>query len=710
VALLPKVGRRSPKVLVAIVLIYTVLIGGAVTMFVPFLITLNQSVASSYDLEQYNLFPVYLVDDDRLYMKFLFQKYEGLERIRFFHQLTGISTVRELRAVRDPVQTLFPIAARYPEDRRDARAIRADFHAVVQRTKAEQIRDVFGADVSYIHHDWYRDRYLRLARAQGLIDERTADPNQVALDLMHRTYGEIVAASFTHKGFATGTPRGPRIYWPDKPSIRDFRAFWNDLEVKFKRPFREDHHYGLWLTSRHIGIDRLNAAWQTHYDDFVQIRFTDEPPAHQAQRRDWRDYVEKEFPLRRTVIRGDFANDFRAYLREKIGDLESLNRRLGTNHASWEQVPFTPTYTGTRAYRHLWSDFVLDRVEAGARELHFFEKDVYEYLRDKYGTVEALSAAYNMPIASFETYRVPHDLLDYDEFHHNRGYWRWNFLTRNYSLVLKFIALHGRALWNTLVLVGLTTLAALTINPLAAYALSRFKLSGTQGILVFLLIPMAFPAEVSMIPSFLLLKRFPLGSMLCGAAVGGVALVLLRVAARWVLGRSFTKTALVAACVIAWFGGPMVSGFLGVGPDVSLLNTYAALILPGLANGFSIFLLKGFFDGLPRELYEAAQLDGAGELRMFRIITYPLCKPILMVTVIGNVLAAYGGFMWAFIVCQDENMWTLMVWLYAFTTQYGGHNVPLIMASLVIASIPTLLIFVVCQRVIMRGIILPTMD
>ena len=708
-ALLPKVGRRRPKVLIAIGLIYALLIGGAVTMVVPFMITINLSVTSAYDLQQYDLFPVYVYDDDRLFMKFLFMKYGGLERVRFYHQVTGISTTRELQAVPNPVQTLFPTASQYATDRRNVEAIRADFHAVVAQTRAEELRDIFGVDGDDILTDWHRRKYLRLAREQGLIDGTTADPEQVALDLMHRTWGEIFATGFETMGFVTHTPRGPRIYWPDKPAIRDLRAFWRDVPAKNKLPISEDNHFGLWLASRYLAIDRLNEAWETHYVDFIQIRFSDAPPAHSVQQRDWRAYVEKEFPLRRTVIRQDFTGAFRAWLRETTGSLDALNGRLGTAYATWEQVPFTRTFTGTRAYRHLWSDFVLEHVEAEARERHFFEKNVYEYLREKYGTVEALAAAYDMPITSFEAYRVPHDLLDYDEFYHSRGAWRRYFLTRNYVRVFEFIAIHGRALWNTLVLVGLTALAALTINPLAAYALSRFELPGTQKILVFLLVPMAFPAEVSMIPSFLLLKRFPLGPISCGAAVGLASLPILRAALRRIPGRAGAGSALVGACGIGWFGGPILASALGVAPHVSLLNTYAALILPGLANGFSIFLLKGFFDGLPRELYEAAQLDGAGELRMFRIITYPLCKPILMVTVIGNVLAAYGGFMWAFIVCQDRDMWTLMVWLYAFTSDQGGY-VPLVMASLVVASIPTLLIFVFAQRVIMRGIILPSMD
>jgi len=73
-----------------------------------------------------------------------------------------------------------------------------------------------------------------------------------------------------------------------------------------------------------------------------------------------------------------------------------------------------------------------------------------------------------------------------------------------------------------------------------------------------------------------------------------------------------------------------------------LLNTFAALILPGLANGYSIFLLKGFFDGLPKELYEAAELDGASETQMFTRICLPMSTPVLAVIGLGAFTHAYG--------------------------------------------------------------------
>lgn len=176
---------------------------------------------------------------------------------------------------------------------------------------------------------------------------------------------------------------------------------------------------------------------------------------------------------------------------------------------------------------------------------------------------------------------------------------------------------------------------------------SRFSLPYTYRILVFLLGTMAFPAAVCMVPNFLLIKQ------------------------------------------------------------LGLLNTYWALFLPGAANGFFIFILKGFFDGLPTELFEIGTMEGASSFWTFRNVVVPLSKPIFAVVALNAFNAAYGGFMWAFIVCQDERMWTVMVWLQQFTNTAGTA---LQMAALTLAGIPTLLVFIFCQRIIIRGIIIPQFE
>ena len=115
--------------------------------------------------------------------------------------------------------------------------------------------------------------------------------------------------------------------------------------------------------------------------------------------------------------------------------------------------------------------------------------------------------------------------------------------------------------------------------------------------------------------------------------------------------------------------------------------------------------MKGFFDSLPRELYEAADIDGANEWQKFWLITMSLSKPILAVIALGAFTGAYGNFMFAFILCQDSSMWTLMVWLFQLQ-QFAAQEV--VFASVLVAAVPTLLVFVFCQSLIIRGLVVPT--
>lgn len=221
---------------------------------------------------------------------------------------------------------------------------------------------------------------------------------------------------------------------------------------------------------------------------------------------------------------------------------------------------------------------------------------------------------------------------------------RREFAGRNYRYILDYILINGRAVWNTALFCLLAVLTQLIVNPLAAYALSRYPIPAAGKILLFLLATMAFPAEVAMIPSFLLLK------------------------------------------------------------DLGLLNTFAALVLPSAASGYMIFLLKGFFDSLPRELYESGEIDGAKETTLLWKIALPLSKPVLGYLALLAFMGAYGAFMYAFLVAQDQRMWTLMVWIYQLQAVAPKS---VMMAALTLAALPTLVVFLLAQRVIMRGIVLP---
>jgi multiple sugar transport system permease protein len=266
------------------------------------------------------------------------------------------------------------------------------------------------------------------------------------------------------------------------------------------------------------------------------------------------------------------------------------------------------------------------------------------FLQDRYGRIEALNAERGTTFISFQQIAMPQRAFHYAQFAADKAFWRLESVVVNFATVADFLLWHGRGFWNTLIYCGLAVLLALIVNPMAAYALSRYRMANSYKLLLFMLLTMAFPPIVTQIPVFLMLR------------------------------------------------------------DFQLLNTFAALVLPAMAHGYSIFLLKGFFDSLPRELYESAAIDGANEWTMFWQITMSLSKPILAVIALSAFTAAYTNFMFALLICQDERMWTLMVWLYQLQ-QRSGQAV--VYASLLIAAIPTFVLFFFCQNIILRGIVVP---
>ena len=308
----------------------------------------------------------------------------------------------------------------------------------------------------------------------------------------------------------------------------------------------------------------------------------------------------------------------------------------------------------------------------------------------------------HVPVEKIAPLRLPVYEADYHDAIAGRDALRWEFSTRNYKQVLDYVVMHGDGIWNTVLYCVLAIITSLTINPLAAYSLSRFKPPSSYTVLLFCMATMAFPGEVTMIPGFLLQRSFPLWPL-----AGGCAAFFLT----WIVIGQITKQmqdtlrALLALGVAILVGDLGRAGGRSATSHISLLNTFAVLVLPSMANGFSIFLLKGFFDSLPQELYEAADIDGASEWTKFWTFTMSLSTPILAVIALDAFNGAYSAFMMALIVIPDQKMWTLMVWLYQLQSQV---HAAVVYAALVITAIPTVLIFIFCQNMIMRGIVVPT--
>ncbi|MET9444315.1 carbohydrate ABC transporter permease [Streptomyces sp. NPDC006610] len=133
----------------------------------------------------------------------------------------------------------------------------------------------------------------------------------------------------------------------------------------------------------------------------------------------------------------------------------------------------------------------------------------------------------------------------------------------------------------------------------------------------------------------------------------------------------------------------------------NLLNTPWAIWLPSVTNAFNIFLLKRFFDSIPKELLDAASMDGAKPLRVLWSIVLPISRPVLGVVSIFAVVGVWKDFLWPMLTLPDPAKQTLNVGIYSLS---NGVPVNVLIAALTIASLPTVLIFLVFQRNIMGGL------
>jgi multiple sugar transport system permease protein len=133
----------------------------------------------------------------------------------------------------------------------------------------------------------------------------------------------------------------------------------------------------------------------------------------------------------------------------------------------------------------------------------------------------------------------------------------------------------------------------------------------------------------------------------------------------------------------------------------NLLNTPWAIWLPAAANGFFVFLLKRFFDSIPTELLEAAEIDGASPLRILWSIVLPVSRPIIGVVSILSVVTVWKDFVWPLLVLPETGKMSISVGIASLSAQLPQN---VLIASLVIASVPTILVFFVFQKSIMAGL------
>jgi multiple sugar transport system permease protein len=201
----------------------------------------------------------------------------------------------------------------------------------------------------------------------------------------------------------------------------------------------------------------------------------------------------------------------------------------------------------------------------------------------------------------------------------------------------------GRCLLNSAFIAIVSTGCALVIVSLAGYAFAKLRFPGREKTFRALLTAMVIPAQVAMLPLFLLLRT------------------------------------------------------------MGLVNTYWGVIIPSLAPVFGIFMVRQYALSIPDELLDAARVDGAGEFLIFRRIVFPLLRPILVTFGVFSFMGAWNDFMWPLIVLTDDRKYTLPV---AIANLIGEHaqDIELMTAGSVLTVLPVLLLFLALQRTYVEGI------
>lgn len=205
--------------------------------------------------------------------------------------------------------------------------------------------------------------------------------------------------------------------------------------------------------------------------------------------------------------------------------------------------------------------------------------------------------------------------------------------------------LFWRPLLNSIIVAGLTVVIMVVVASLAAYALARFQFRGREAVYGFITLGLLFPAAVAITPLYLLLR------------------------------------------------------------ELDLLNTPIGVALPQVAFGLPvcIVILRPFFQGIPREIEEAAELDGAGPMQFFAKILIPMSTPALMTIGVLTFVGSWNGYLLPLLLLTSQENWTLPLGLAQFQGTYSFDTAS-ILAYTVLAIIPTLLGYAVAERYLVQGL------
>jgi multiple sugar transport system permease protein len=214
----------------------------------------------------------------------------------------------------------------------------------------------------------------------------------------------------------------------------------------------------------------------------------------------------------------------------------------------------------------------------------------------------------------------------------------------NYSDAFQ-VAPFGRYFLNSAIVAAAVTATTVFFGAMAGYGFSKFRFPGRNLVFGLILSTFMIPFPVIMIPLFVLVRN------------------------------------------LGW------------------VNTYWGLIVPGALTGFAVFMMRQFIQAIPSELFDAARIDGAGEVRIFLTIVLPLARPALATLGILTFLDSWNNLLWPLIVIQSDEMETIPLGLTKFSTLYSS-NYAQMLAMAVIASLPVLVVFIVGRRQIINSLML----
>lgn len=220
--------------------------------------------------------------------------------------------------------------------------------------------------------------------------------------------------------------------------------------------------------------------------------------------------------------------------------------------------------------------------------------------------------------------------------------WLWENWVRVWNADFGEGGTFPRWLFNTAFLSIVIATAQVIFCSMAAYAFARMKFAGQNALFSFMLATMMIPGAVTLIPAFVLMAK------------------------------------------------------------LQLLNTYWSLILPGLVSAGSIFILTQFFKAIPRELEEAAFMDGASRFQIYKDILLPLARPALLTVFILQFQAMWNNFLTPLLYLNAPRMWVLNVALSAFSDQYDA-NYNLVLVGAMFNAVPILILFFFFSRYYIEG-------